>query len=172
MTLLHIGRFNEQKNHAGLLRSFRLLGERYPDCRLHLVGDGELRREMEALAQELGIGDRVAFCGSQSDVHPFLHSADLFLLPSNYEGMPMTIIEAMGTGLPIVATAVGGVPDMVENEVSALLTQCDEQAVCDACLKLLQDSDLRERFGKAAKLRSVVFSAEQMARDYSKLYCL
>jgi len=170
MLLLHIGRFNEQKNHEGLLRSFRRLLEKHPQCRLRLVGDGELKSDMEKLARELGIAGSVEFSGSQSDVHPFLQSADLFLLPSNYEGMPMTIIEAMGTGLPIVATAVGGVPDMVENQVSALLTPCDEQAVCDACDKLLADAQLRERLGRNALAGSVKFSAEQMAKNYCNFY--
>lgn len=169
-TLLHIGRFNEQKNHEGLLRAFQRLLQRIPQCRLLLVGDGELREEMEALAHTLAIAQQVEFCGSQSDVHPYLHRADLFLLPSNYEGMPMTIIEAMGTGLPIVATAVGGVPDMVEDGVSALLTPCDVQAVCDACLRLLEDAGLREVLGKNALIRSRLFSAQEMANRYCKLY--
>ena len=169
-TLLHIGRFNEQKNHAGLLRAFQQVRSQVPNCRLLLVGDGELKTEVEALAAELGFAEQVVFCGSQANVHPYLQDADLFLLPSHYEGMPMTIIEAMGTGLPIVATAVGGVPDMVENEVSALLTPCDSHAVADACVRLLKDAGLRERLGKNALARSVRFSAGQMAKDYCALY--
>ena len=168
--LLHIGRFNEQKNHAGLLQSFRSLLDRQPDCRLCLVGDGELRPEIEDLARELGVADKVTFALSQSDVHPFLHKADIFLLPSRYEGMPMTIIEAMGTGLPIVATAVGGVPDMVQDGVSALLTPCDTQAVSDACLQLLEDDSLREKLGRNALERSSLFSAAGMAEHYLKQY--
>ena len=170
MTLLHIGRFNEQKNHGGMLRAFQYILGRIPQCRLVLVGDGELRDEMENLARELGIAEQVEFCGSQPDVHPFLQRADLFLLPSNYEGMPMTIIEAMGTGLPIVATAVGGVPDMVENGVSALLTPCDAQAVGDACIMLLKDAELRKKLGENAFKRSRLFSAEQMAQSYCNSY--
>ena len=170
MILLHIGRFNGQKNHEGLLMAFQAVAQKYPNCRLSLVGDGELRPEMEALAEKLGIAGQVDFLGSQSDVHPFLHSADLFMLPSHYEGMPMTIIEAMATALPIVATAVGGVSDMVENEKSALLTQCDVPSVSDACIRLLEDSQLRERLGRQALACSVRFSAEQMATDYCKVY--
>lgn len=169
-TLLHIGRFNEQKNHVRLLHVFAQLVEKHPNCRLLLVGDGELRAETEALANTLGIADKAVFCGSQSDVHPYLQQADLFLLPSDYEGMPMTIIEAMGTGFPIVATAVGGVPDMVENEISALLTPCDEQAVCDACERLLEDVSLREKLGRNAYSSSGRFSAEYMAKSYCEIY--
>ena len=112
MILLHIGRFNEQKNHKGLLEIFHKLVQYHPDFRLQLLGDGELRAEMEHHAKALGISDRVDFLGNQSNVYPYLQAADLFVLPSLYEGMPMTIIEAMGTGLPIVAADVGGIPDM------------------------------------------------------------
>ena len=168
--LLHIGRFNEQKNHDGLLRAFQSLLKQIPQCKLHLVGDGELKAEMETLACTLGVAQQVVFCGSQSDVHPYLQEADLFLLPSNYEGMPMTIIEAMGTGLPIVATAVGGVPDMVEDGVSALLTTCDVTAVCEACIRLLEDAELRATMGKNAHARSSLFSAQEMARRYCEIY--
>ena len=82
----------------------------------------------------------------------------------------MTIIEAMGTGLPMAATAVGGVPDMAPDGVAAVLTSCDVQAVCDACCKLLGDAKLRETLGRNALQRSRLFSAEQMAKSYSNLY--
>lgn len=170
VTLLHIGRFNEQKNHRGLLQAFQKLLEQYPGCRLNLLGDGELRADMEAYARELGIADAVCFWGNQSDVHPFLHDADLFLLPSLYEGIPMTIIEAMGTGLPIVATPVGGVPDMLQNGESGLLTACEPEAVCEACAKLIRDAQLRKHLGQKARQESVRFSAAHMAEQYCGVY--
>ena len=168
--LIHIGRFNEQKNHAGLLRAFKLILEQYPDAQLKLLGDGELREEMEVLAKELGILENVHFLGSQSDVHPFLHEADIFLLPSKYEGMPMTIIEAMGTGLPIVASAVGGVPDMIRDRVSGMLTTNQPEDVSRAVLALMEDRTLRETLGKNARKESKRFSAEYMAEEYCKIY--
>ena len=170
VTLVHIGRFNEQKNHEGLLQAFQKIRKSCPQCHLNLLGDGELRQSMEAYAKELGISENVHFQGSQSDVYPFLHDADLFLLPSKYEGMPMTIIEAMGTGLPIVASAVGGVPDMLRDRESGLLTACDPDAVSQAVLTLIGREDLREKLGKAAKEDSKRFSAEYMAEEYCKAY--
>lgn len=169
-TLVHVGRFNEQKNHKGLLDAFKKILSRHPSCVLILLGDGELRPEMEAYAEELGIAEKVCFCGSQANVYPFLHDADLFLLPSNYEGMPMTVIEAMGTGLPIVATKVGGVPDMLTEGESGLLTPVDADAVADACEKLISDEALRARLGHNARQESVRFSAEFMAEEYTKIY--
>lgn len=170
VTLVHVGRFNEQKNHAGLLRAFRLLLSEHPNCYLNLLGDGELMPQVKALAQELGISERISFLGSQSNVYPYLRDADIFVLPSDYEGMPMTIIEAMGTGLPIVATQVGGVPDMIENGKSGLLTACDEAEVARAMARLVSDEELRENLGRKAKEESKRFSAAYMAEEYCKSY--
>lgn len=164
--ILHVGRFDIPKNHAGLLEAFRLLRQSHPECRLRLVGDGDLRADMEALAREKGIDDVVEFCGMQSNVYPYLHEADIFTLPSIYEGNPMTIIEAMGTGLPIVASRVGGIPDMISDGESGLLVEPEPQSICDGLARMAEDSALRRRLGENAKAQSQRFSAEQMAKDY------
>lgn len=170
VTLLHIGRFNEQKNHVGLLQAFQKLRMQYPQCRLQLLGDGELRTEMEGYARALGVSDAVHFLGNQSDVYPFLREADIFVLPSKYEGIPMTIIEAMETGLPIVATAVGGVPDMLQDKENALLVSCDPDAICAACAQLVSNPELRKCLGQKARQASARFSAEYMAAQYCEKY--
>lgn len=168
--ILHVGRFDYPKNHGGLLRAFRILLDRCPRCRLHLVGDGELRPQLEALAEELKITDSVRFHGMQENVYPYLHNADIFVLPSLYEGIPMTVIEAMGTGLPIVATKVGGVPDLLRSEENGILVSCEEAAVADALERLVKDPTLRERIGKQAKEDSTAFSAGTMAARYGEVY--
>ena len=168
--LIHIGRFNEQKNHRRLLEAFALYAKQYPEAELLLLGDGELQEQIRHYAQELGLSSQVRFLGSQSNVYPYLQEADIFLLPSDYEGMPMTIIEAMGTGLPIVATRVGGVPDMIREGQSGILTELTPQSVCDACVRLTEDSVLRERFGRQAREDSRRFSAEYMAERYLEEY--
>jgi len=168
--LLHIGRFNEQKNHEGLLQAFAMIEKRYPRCCLQLIGDGPLQEKMEACAENLGIRQKVAFLGNQSNVYPFLQKADLFLLPSRFEGMPMTIIEAMGTGLPIVASAVGGVPDMLENEKSGLLVSFEPEKVADAVCRLLDSEAMRKKLGSNARRNSQQFGAEFMAQRYCGVY--
>lgn len=170
ITFLHVGRFDVPKNHAGLLKAFQKLHEKHPQCRLRLVGDGDLRPDMEKLAQELGITPWVEFCGMQANVHPYLQNADIFILPSIYEGNPMTIIEAMGTGLPIIATMVGGIPDMLQNQETALLVPCEEDAICEACEKMLGDEVLRAQLGQNAKRDSSRFSAAYMAECYCENY--
>jgi len=168
--LLHVGRFNEQKNHKGLLDAFAQVLQSHPDCCLKLIGDGELLEETKNYADSLGIREKVAFLGSQTDIYAFLQEADLFLLPSRFEGMPMTIIEAMGTGLPVVASAVGGVPDMMTNRESGMLVACQPDAVSDAVCLLLESEALRKKIGSAAKERSEQFSAQYMAHAYSEVY--
>ena len=170
VTILHVGRFDVPKNHAGLLEAFRLLRETHPECHLRLVGDGDLRLRMEALAKEKGISDAVEFCGMQSNVYPYLHDADIFTLPSIHEGNPMTIIEAMGTGLPIVASRVGGIPDMIHDGESGILVEPEPRAVCDALARMVEDGALRRRLGENAKAQSRQFSAEHMAEDYLTCY--
>ena len=134
------------------------------------MGDGDLRADMEALAREKGIDDTVEFCGMQSNVYPYLHEADIFTLPSIYEGNPMTIIEAMGTGLPIAASRVGGIPDMIFDGESGLLVEPEPQSIRDGLARLVEDGALRQRLGENAKAQSQQFSAEQMARDYIACY--
>ncbi len=168
--ILHIGRFNEQKNHELLLRVFEKLSREDERLRLELIGDGTLRPRMEQFADDLGIREKVSFLGSQENVYPYLQKADLFLLPSKYEGMPMTLIEAMGTGVPIVATAVGGVPDMLQNNKEGFTVPCEEEAVAEACGKLIRDQALREQFGQAAKQAADRFSAQTMGRRYLEIY--
>ena len=168
--LLHIGRFFEQKNHDGLLRAFAKVNQKYPNTRLRLVGAGELKAQSEELACELGIDHAVIFEGAQANVYPYLAAADIFVLPSIYEGMPITLIEAMGSALPIVATAVGGVPDMLTDRENALLCQCDVDAVADACIELIENEELRAQYGRAALEAADRFSAEKMVRSYTEIY--
>lgn len=170
VNILHVGRFDTPKNHPGLLRAFRNLLEEFPQCRLHLVGDGDTRAEMEAFARELGIAHAVLFHGMQSNVYPYLHDADIFVLPSLYEGIPMTIIEAMGTGLPIAASRVGGIPGLLSEGESGMLIANDDASVTEALKTLILDQGLRERYGAAAKKNSILFSARTMAERYCEIY--
>ncbi|MBR2613222.1 MAG: glycosyltransferase family 4 protein, partial [Clostridia bacterium] len=112
----------------------------------------------------------VIFEGAQADVYPYLASADIFMLPSLYEGMPITLIEAMGSALPIVATAVGGVPDMLTDGHSARLTDCTPEAVAAATLELIESEELRAKYGRAAKADAERFSAKIMAERYVEVY--
>ena len=168
--LIHVGRFFEQKNHKGMLEAFAKIKKEYPTAILQLVGDGALKESMEKYASDLEIRESVDFMGAKANVHEFLSEADIFMLPSIYEGMPITLIEAMGSGMPIVATAVGGVPDMLSNNESAMLTEVDADKVFEACVELLKNEDKRVELGKKALAQSDRFSAKYMAEKYCEIY--
>lgn len=169
-TILHIGRFMEVKNHEILIRAFAKLASKYNDVRLQLIGEGKLFCKMKELVENLHIADKVEFVGSQPDVYTYLHNASIFCLPSKYEGMPMTLIEAMGTGLPIIASNVGGIPDMLVDKESALLIQPRENELEKAMELLYCDTKIRQTLGVAAKKRSKDFSAREMAAQYRIVY--
>lgn len=167
--ILHIGRFAEAKNHIGLLKAFKIFHDKHPDSELWLIGDGERRAEIGQYVVENKLVEAVKFLGLQSNVYGYLHDADIFTLPSNYEGIPMTLIEAMGTGLPIVATAVGGVPDMLDCN-NSILTATEESEVAAAFDKYYIDIELRKMHGVRARERFDSFSSEKMCEKYFQVY--
>lgn len=167
--ILHVGRFQYQKNHKGLIEAFSIFNKKYPNTKLYLIGDGDLRHETENLVEELGLKSAVKFLGLQSDVHKYISTMDIFTLPSNYEGVPMTLIEAMGSAMPIVATMVGGIPDML-NESSAILVPVDSLAIANAFEKYYLNDSLRKEHGAEALSRSRLFSSNTMAKKYLELY--
>lgn len=167
--ILHVGRFYEQKNHIGLVKAFKSFHEEHEDSELWLIGDGEKKDEIEKYVKANDLTSIVKFLGLKENIYSYLHDADIFTLPSNYEGLPMTLIEAMGTGLPIVATAVGGVPDMLD-ENSAQLVSVNEEEIAAAFEKYYLDYDLRKRHGENALKMSQRFSAETMAKLYCNIY--
>lgn len=166
---LHIGRFVPVKNQMGLLRAFAAFRARYGAGELWLIGDGELRSSAEEYVAENGLQDCVRFLGIQENVSEFLHRADVFVLPSLYEGVPMTLIEAMGSALPIVATAVGGVPNMLD-EGCALLIPPTDAAIEHALGQYYEEEPLRRAHGRAALARAPRFSAAAMAQRYEEVY--
>lgn len=168
--ILHIGRFSEQKNHIGLIDAFKEFYKKHPDSELLLIGDGEKREEIENYVQEKSIGSAVSFLGLQKNVYGFLHNADVFTLPSNYEGIPMTLIEAMGTGLPIVATAVGGIPDMLSHGENAMIIDNEIEKIVESFEEYYENQEKREIHGNKAKIRSISFSSNTMAGRYVNLY--
>ena len=169
-TILHIGRFMDVKNNEMLIRAFAKLVDKHDNVKLQLIGEGELKVQMEELANSLMIKDKVEFLGLKSNVYPYLNKADVFCLPSKYEGIPMSLIEAMGTGLPIIASNVGGIPDMLTDKKDALLVIPEEDEIAEAFEMLYSDDDLKKKLGVAAKERSQSFSANVMAIKYINVY--
>jgi glycosyltransferase involved in cell wall biosynthesis len=168
--ILNVGRLSYPKNQVGLVNAFKIFHEKHLDSELWIIGEGEERKAIEGVIKQYGLDDSVKMLGQQNDVFPFLHDADVFALPSIYEGVPMSLIEAMGTGLPIVATSVGGIPDMLQNGKEAILTNNDVDAIANAFETYFSSFELRKKYGEQAKLRAIDFSSANMAKSYVKIY--
>jgi glycosyltransferase involved in cell wall biosynthesis len=143
--ILTIGRLSAEKGHRDLLSALKVLRDRQPDLplRVLLLGDGPERQRLEQQSAALGFSEVLVFAGHQQDPLPYYRAADLFVLPSLSEGSPNVLLEAMMAQTPIISTAVGGVPEMAQNERSALLIKsADSAALADAMHRLLNDSVL------------------------------
>ncbi|MBI4422525.1 MAG: glycosyltransferase [Elusimicrobia bacterium] len=166
-----VGRLDVQKGHAYLLEALAKLRVTHP-VKLLLLGDGPLRRELETRAKTLRVDQDVTFAGEVPDVSAWLSALDVFVLPSLWEGLPNALLEAMGIGLPVVATKVDGVPEVVEHEVNGLLCEPkSSQGLFVALQDLVVDAELRQRLGAAAK-RTIKdrFKLADMIGNYEKLY--
>src|SRR5262249_55707283 len=123
-----VGRLTEIKRQDVLIRAFARVAARHPESRVLLVGDGPLRAVLEALAAPLGVGDRVTFAGYRDRPERFLRLMDVFALTSRSEGMPLAILEAWAAGLPVVASRVGGIPEVVADGRTGLLFPAGDDA--------------------------------------------
>lgn len=167
-----VGRLDPVKDQAGLLRAFADLLPAHPEAWLMVVGTGPCREDLLGLAARLGISDRVRFLGERLDVPLVLAAMDLFVLPSIAEGMSNTLLEAMASSLPVVATRVGGNSELIEEGINGrLVPSGDPGALAAAIGSYLDDSHLRALHGKASRDRVAgSFSLERMSEAYVNLY--
>jgi glycosyltransferase involved in cell wall biosynthesis len=166
--VLSIGRLSREKAHVDLISAFKLLRETHPEIKskLVIVGEGPERAKLEAGARPPGVQSDVIFTGQQSDVQPFYGVADVFVLPSHSEGSPNVLLEAMVAGVPIVATHVGGVPEIVETNQSALLVPPNHpRELADAITRVLIETDLAPRLtSHASGIVATRFSPDEYVR--------
>jgi glycosyltransferase involved in cell wall biosynthesis len=149
--VIGVGRMDAQKGFDLLLRAFAACHDRRPDWTLTILGDGEERPRLEALAEQLGIVPHVRLPGTVPDPTPFLRRADMFVLSSRYEGFPNALLEAMALGVPVVATDTSGPRRIVRNDVDGLLVPSDDvRALADAMAALMDDEPRRLRLGENA----------------------
>ncbi len=146
------GRLCAVKAQDLLLRAAPAILRERPDARFVIAGDGPLDESLRELASRLGVARACVFPGAVVDVHDVMAAMDVFVLPSLHEGLPMALLEAMALERPVVATAVGGVPEVVTNGLNGLLIEAgDDRALADACLALAHNRPLAETLGRAAK---------------------
>jgi glycosyltransferase involved in cell wall biosynthesis len=166
-----VGRMSREKNQRLLIEAFALARRNHSNIRLRLLGGGPHEPGLKELVHTIGLDDSVEFCGFSNEVPRFLGGIDVFALPSNTEGLPLSLLEAIASGLPVVATEVGGVPRIVRNTDSGWL--CPPQnagALQGAMEAAITCPDLRDRGERARRLVSEQYSAERMTHDYEQLY--
>lgn len=166
-----VGRLKPIKGHDVLLRALARPG--MPSAlRLYVFGEGPLEPELRALGSELGIEDRVTFLGFRENMPGYLRQLDAMAMPSRHEGIPYAALEAMGMGVPLVASDVGGLHEILEHDVDALLVPAgDPGALADAIARLHDDADLRERLARHARDKvNARFLAAPMVDRYLEVY--
>lgn len=166
-----VGRFEPVKGYDTLLRAAALLRAHQPKVQFLLAGEGEEEPRLKRLAEALGVEDRVVFLGWQEDIPEILSALDLFVLPSRNEGMGRALVQAMAMGKPIVATRVGGVPEVLgEGEAGLLVPPDDPVQLSQAIEQLLTDTELARQLGEAGERRAPAYSAEKMVAEIESLY--
>lgn len=167
--LIQIGVFRPEKNQIGGIETVRALRETIPDAQLALVGDGDERVDVEGKATALGTDGWAHFVGFREDIAALLGLADLMLLPSISDTLPVTVLEAMTVGVPVVATDVGDVAATL-GEAGVCVPRPDAGELAAACAAILADPGRRERMAAVGRERSHAFGAAEMARHYAELF--
>jgi len=167
-----VARLSREKRHVLLMRAVKEVSRGCPEVRLHLVGDGPLRETLEAETRRLALADRVEFFGTRGDVPELLRSMDIFAMASSTEGLPLTVLEAMACGVPVVATRVGAVEEVVDHGRNGFLVPPEDPAALAAAIeRLVRDEDLRTRMGNAGREIAVEqFDISAAARKHEDLY--
>ena len=168
----NVGRMDYWKNQRILIEILPDLKKISPQIKLILVGGGEEEGNLKKSAIKKGVKNDVIFLGQRSDVNQILKAFDIFVFPSLTEGLPLVVIEAMATGLPIVASHVGGIPELIDHGVNGLLVAPMSGAeIKDAILKFLQNPNLRQKMGEIARQKfEAHFSLSQMVKNYLEVY--
>ena len=169
---LFVGRLTAEKDVATLLQAATRVGREMPGFRLRIVGDGPCASELRELAWSLGLSSVVAFLGPRSDVAELLRTSSMLVLPSRTEGIALTVLEAMASGLPVVATRVGGTPEAVEDGVTGRLVAVgDADGLAAAMSEMLGHPDRAHRMGIAGQVRARErFDVRAMVAAYEALY--
>jgi N-acetyl-alpha-D-glucosaminyl L-malate synthase BshA len=168
--IVHVSNFRPVKRVEDVVRVFARVAQQMP-ARLLLVGDGPDRGRAQRVAEEEGIDDRVVFLGKQQSVVEILSCADLFLLPSESEAFGLVALEAMACGVPVVASRVGGIPEVVqEPETGRLAAVGDVEAMAAAAVELIGDRDRWAAASHAAREAASRFSADRVVPRYEELY--
>lgn len=166
--IISVGRLVYQKGHEYLVQAMQNVVRDFPGARAVICGEGPLRHQLEAQTARLGVDASVRLLGNRMDVSRLLEAADIFVLPSRWEGLPVALLEAMDSGLPVVATRVEGVEEVVQAEIHGLLVAPEDARALAASLKVLvADPDMRRSMGRRARERiASSYTIDSMCEKY------
>lgn len=169
---VYVGRLSPEKDVATLLGATAIVVAQCPSFRLQIAGAGSCSAELTALTESLGLGGNVQFLGEVRDVPALLHRAAIFVLPSLTEGVPLTVLEAMACGLPVVATRVGGTPEaVVEGSTGLLVAPREREQLAAALLQIHTNPEMARQMGLAGRARvEEHFEVRTMVARYESLY--
>jgi len=154
-----------------LIRAMQRVWCKYPDVKLVFVGKGELKKKLMTMANDMGVVDRVLFPGWRDDIHNIMPLFEIFVLPSLNEGMGRVIVEAMAAERPVVASNIGGIPDLViDGETGILVEPCDVIGLAVSIEYLLGNPDRGRRMGQSGRQRSKLFTEKRMVEQTDRLY--
>lgn len=167
--IVSVARLTDVKNHAMLIRAFYSVQSKYQEYKLEIFGEGPERNKLQDLINSLGMQDKISLLGFCANVHERIVSAGCFVLPSNYEGISNSMIEAMGLGLPVICTdcPIGGARMAIQNGVNGILIPVgDEKGLVNAILKILDDSNYRDKLSYEAVKIKEKLSSEQIVNQW------
>ena len=168
---ISVGRLQPPKNHALLIKAFAKVVKKEANIKLIIVGEGELRSKLEKLIVQYGIENCVSMPGQCSNIQERLNKADVFVQSSDYEGLPISCLEAMACGLPIVSTKVGGVVDIIRNNQNGFLVDIgDDDGIAQKMIFLIRNKEIREKMGKKSREIVEMFDVDKCAQKYQRLY--
>ena len=169
--LLSIGRLTYQKGHEFLVQAMSNVVSRFPNARVGICGDGPLRSQLQTQIIESGLSNHVKLLGAWEDVSPLLASAEIFILPSRWEGLSRALMEAMAAGLPVIATQVDGIKGLITDGVNGLLVPSEKaEALGNSILQFIDNAEMRKRIAAAGQAHVLqVHSVEDMCRKYYDL---
>lgn len=166
-----IGRLSEEKGYVHLIEALPTVLAEFPNIRLVLIGDGNLRGDLEQRARQLEVHEKILFSGQREDASNLLKSMDVFVLPSLMESLPTVVLESMACGVPVVATDLPGTRELIQHGMTGwLVSPKNSLELAQAIIRLLQDSSLRTRLASRARDLVVNFSLKNIAVKYALLY--
>jgi sugar transferase (PEP-CTERM/EpsH1 system associated) len=167
-----VARLDPIKNHACLIKAMKNVINKYPDALLLIVGDGPINSELKEMVKDMALEKNIRFLGMRTDVHEILSVMDVFVLCSRSEGLSVTLLEAMSSGKAVVATRVGGTPELIEHDMEGLLVESDDrEGLSGAILELLTHRSKAAKLGETARRKvEEQFSLVNMVKKYEEIY--